>query len=75
MPTLEDRENDHGIALAVVVTDPGTAWHHVRDEHPERWAELCEARRKMNANPFIGGSPRKVNGTFLRTGEDVGELP
>ena len=29
----------------------------------------------MNANPFIGGlgSPRKVDGSFLLPGEDVGD--
>jgi len=64
--TTETRED--GCATYVVVTDPGTAWAHTRDEHPERWAELCDARRKMNANPFIGCMPRKVDGTFLRAG-------
>lgn len=76
MPTTEERTlyGDARFAIAVVVTDPGTVHRHVRDEHPEKWAELCEAQRKMNANPFIGGSPRKVDGTFLRAGEDVGTI-
>ena len=70
--TTETRHDD--FASYVVVTDPGTAWAHLRDQHPGIWAELCEARRKMNANPFIGGSPRKVDGTFLRAGEDVADI-
>lgn len=77
MPTTEERFLDDGMvfAIALSVTDPGTAHHHVRDEHPEKWAELCEMQRRVNANPNIGGSPRKVDGTFLRAGEDVGDLP
>ena len=47
----------------------------VRKAAPEKWAELCDMQRKVNANPFIGGSPRKVDGTFLRAGEDVGDTP
>ena len=62
------------LASAVVVTDPGTAHAHVRDEHPEKWAELCEMQRRMNESGRYG-MPRKVSGTFLRAGEDVGDLP
>lgn len=73
MPRTENREDE--FAIYVVVTDPGT-WHaHHRDAHPESWAQACEMQRKMNANPYIGGMPRKVNGTFLRAGQDVGDLP
>lgn len=70
--TTETRQDE--FASYVVVTDPGTAWVHIRDEHPERWAEMREARRKMNANPFIGCMPRKVDGTFLLAGEDVCDI-
>lgn len=70
--TTETRHDD--MASYVVVTDPGTAWAHLRDQHPDIWAEMCEARRKMNANPFIGGMARKVDGTFLRAGEDVADI-
>lgn len=73
MPSHEKREND--FASYVVVTDPGTFHDHLRDAHPDYWAEACERQRKFNANPFIGSMPRKVNGTFLRAGEDVGDLP
>ena len=72
MPTTAKVETD--MTIAVVVTDPGTFHEHLRDVHPEQWAESCEARRKMNANPFFGGMPRKVDGTFLRAGEDVGDI-
>lgn len=72
MPATAEVET--GMTFAVVVTDPGTFYAHVRDEHPERWEQSCEARRRMNANPFIGGMPRKVDGTFLRPGEDVGDI-
>lgn len=72
-PCTETREDD--FASYVVVVDPGNSWHHVRDAHPDIWAQMCEARQKMNANPYIGGMPRKVNGTFLGPGEDVGDLP
>lgn len=71
-PVMETREDD--FCTYVVVTDPGTSWAHLRDQHPEVWAQMCEARRKMNANPFIGGMPRKVDGTFLRAGEDVADI-
>jgi len=69
---METRED--GMASYVVITDPGTAWAHVRDQHPGVWAQMCEARRKMNASPFIGGMARKVDGTFLRAGEDVADI-
>jgi hypothetical protein len=72
MPVTETAEADG--MLAVVVTDPGTAWAHVRDAHPEEFTRMCEARRKMNANEFIGAMPRKVDGTFLRPGEDVADI-
>lgn len=72
MPTTETAETD--MAIALVVTDPGTFSQHFRDEHPEQWASSCEARRKMNANPVMPGMPRKVDGTFLRPGEDVGDI-
>jgi len=72
MPSHGERQDDS--AFYVVVTDPGTFHRHLRDAHPEEWARVCEMQRKVNANPFIGGMPRKVNGTFLRAGEDVGDL-
>lgn len=75
LPTLEERELDGGMVHAVVVTDPGNVSRHLRDEHPAMWARMCEQQRRMNANPFIGGMPRKVDGTFLRPGEDVGDTP
>lgn len=71
-PTMETRQDD--FASYVVVADPGTSWEHLRDHHPDIWAQMCEARRKMNGNPFIGGMPRKVDGTFLRAGEDVADI-
>lgn len=76
MPRSEQQHIDQGAvqAIAVIVTDPGTAHAHIRDVHPERWAELCEMQRQVNANPYIGGMPRRVDGTFLRPGEDVGNL-
>jgi hypothetical protein len=76
LPVHEQREIDGGIAIALVVTDPGTVHRHIRDAHPERWAELCEFQRKWNASPVPGFHlPRKVDGTLLRTGEDVGDTP
>lgn len=71
-PVMETRED--GMASCVVVADPGTSWAHLRDEHPGIFAEMCEARRKMNANPYIGGMPRRVDGCFLRDGEDVSDI-
>ncbi len=71
-PTLETRQDD--FVSYVVVTDPGTAWAHLRDQHPDVWAEMCEARRKMNANPYIGILNRKVDGTIMRSGEDVSDI-
>jgi hypothetical protein len=62
------------MASYVIVTDPGTFHQHARDDHPGIWADLCDARRKMNANPYIGCMPRKVDGTFLRAGEDVSDI-
>jgi hypothetical protein len=70
LPVTETREND--MCTAVVVTDPGTVHRHIRDEHPERWQEICEARQKMNASPFIFGMPRRADGCFLEDGQDVG---
>jgi hypothetical protein len=74
MAASERRDLDGAVVAAVVVTDPGTFHAHVRDVHPDRWAHLVELRRKMNGNPFIGGSPRRVDGVLLRPGEDVGNL-
>jgi hypothetical protein len=73
MPRTENREFDGGMVFAVVVTHPGTFHAHVRDAHPEQWARSCEMTRRMNANPYIGILPRKVNGTIMRPGEDVGD--
>lgn len=74
LPEHERREFDGGMVLALVVTNPGTIHRHIRDEHPERWAEMCERQRKWNANPMPGFHlPRKVDGTLLRLGEDVGD--
>ena len=73
-PTHERREIDGGMVLVLVVTDPGTMHRHIRDEHPERWTELCEFQRKWNANPMPGfHMPRKVDGTLLLDGQDVGD--
>lgn len=76
MPTREQRHIDDGAtqAIAVVVTDPGTAHAHIRDAHPELWAQLCEQQRQLNASPYMPGMPRRVDGAFLRPGEDVGNL-
>jgi hypothetical protein len=73
LPVNERRELDGGVATAMVVTDPGTVHRHLRDEHPVRWAELCDFQRKWNASGLA--MPRKVDGTFLRAGEDVGDTP
>jgi len=73
MPVTEQRED--GICIAMVVTDPGTVHRHIRDEHPDLWSDLCDARRKLNANPFLGGMPRRVDGCFLQHGQDVGYTP
>jgi hypothetical protein len=72
MPQLETVVTD--LAVTMVQTDPGTAFQHLRDAHPEHWAEACERQRLVNANPYIGGMPRKVDGTFLRPGENVGDV-
>ena len=68
----ENLETD--MAFAVVVTDPGTYWQHVRDQHPADFAEVCEMRRRMNANPNVGILDRKVDGTILERGEDVADI-
>jgi hypothetical protein len=69
--TTETRQDD--FASYVVVTDPGTVHSHIRDEHPERWQEMCDFQRKWNA---LGrGMPRRVDGCFLAAGEDVGYTP
>ena len=74
MPTHEQQEINDGMVLALVITDPGTMHRHIRDEHPERWAEMCEFQWKWNANPLPGfHMPRKVDGTLLLAGEDVGD--
>lgn len=70
----EHRDIGGDAIMAIVITDPGTAWPHIRDAHPDWWAQLVRARRAMNENPFIGGSKRRVDGVFLRPGEDVGNL-
>jgi len=71
MPVTERREDD--MCTAMVVVDPGTVHRHIRDEHPERWAEMCDFQRKWNA---LGRAmPRRVDGCFLRDGEDVGYTP
>ena len=72
MPATETVVTD--MACAVVVTDPGNVHSHIRDRHPEAWAAACEARRKLNANPFIALMPRKVDGTLMRAGEDVSDI-
>ena len=74
MPRTEEREFADGMISAVVVTDPGTFHTHLRDAHPDFWAESCELQRAFNANRFIGAMPRKVDGTFLRPGEDVSDI-
>lgn len=72
LPSHEERQDD--FAFYVVVTDPGTFHYHLRDAHPDFWAWSCEHRRWMNQSGRFG-MPRKVSGTFLRAGEDVGDLP
>ena len=70
-PTTELREYD--TCTAMVVTDPGMMHRHFRDEHPERWQELCDFQRKRNA---LGRAmPRRVDGCFLEDGQDVGYTP
>jgi len=71
LPSSARAEADGGMVTAVVITDRGTFLSHLRDKHPERFAELAELRRDVNANPFIGGMPRKAGGSFMFTGEDV----
>jgi hypothetical protein len=56
----------------VTVGDPGTIYTHLRDAHPEKWAELLQLQRAVNAR--IDPVPRKVDGTLLRPGEDVGDI-
>jgi hypothetical protein len=54
------------------VGDPGTMYTHLRDAHPERWTEALQAQRVVNA--YIDPVPRKIDGTLLRPGEDVGDI-
>lgn len=56
----------------VTVGDPGTIYTHLRDAHPERWTEALQAQRVVNA--YIDPVPRKIDGTLLRPGEDVGDI-
>jgi hypothetical protein len=56
----------------VTVGDPGTIYAHLRDAHPERWTEALQAQRVVNA--YIDPVPRKIDGTLLRPGEDVGDI-
>jgi hypothetical protein len=56
----------------VTVGNPGTMYTHLRDAHPERWAEALQAQRVVNA--YIDPVPRKIDGTLLRPGEDVGDI-
>lgn len=62
--------------IAHVVADQGTFFAHIRDEHPEEWVQACVRRRRSNA--AIGGSlgamPRKVGGSLLLPGENVGDI-
>ena len=67
-PTTEAREMD-GL-MVVVTTDPGNAAEHLRTAHPERWRELCDQQRRMNAGGRYG-MPRRMDGSFLPPGEDV----
>jgi hypothetical protein len=71
LPTTATLDQD--ACTAVVVVDRGTVSAHVRDAHPERWASMCDARRKMNVSDRYG-MPRKVDGTFLLDGEDVADV-
>jgi hypothetical protein len=57
---------------SVRVGDPGTLYTHLREAHPDRWAEICQAQRAVNA--LIDPVPRKIDGTLLLPGEDVGDL-
>jgi hypothetical protein len=57
---------------AVSLTVRGSVWGHVRDVHPDRWAWLL--RRQERANSIGLGMPRKVDGSFLLPGQDVGDL-
>jgi hypothetical protein len=54
------------------VIDPGNLYIHLREAHPERWAEVCQAQRAVNA--LIDPVPRKIDGTLLLPGEDVGDI-
>jgi hypothetical protein len=60
----------------VVVTEAGSMWPHVRDAHPERFELACGHRRRMNAQfaEVMGAAPRKIDGTLLLEGEDVGDV-
>jgi hypothetical protein len=74
LPTSEIR--DGGDVLYAVITDGGTFYPHLRDAHPAHWAEACDRARQANrtVRQFIGGHPRKVNGAFMVSGEDVGDI-
>lgn len=70
------RTIETGAALVVVVDPPDTFHPHLRDAHPAEFAEAAERRAKLNATlgQMMGAMPRKVDGTFLRAGEDVGDI-
>jgi hypothetical protein len=63
---------DEGTVTAVVMTDLGTWWPHLRDTHPAAFAEACERRRRANAT--VAYMPRNIAGAFLHAGKDVGDL-
>lgn len=56
----------------VTIGDPGTIYSHLREAHPDRWAEALQAQRVVNA--YIDPVPRKIDGTLLLPGEDVGDI-
>lgn len=76
-PVFEDR--DDGMTFAVVMTDPGTRWAHIVDEHPAEFERVARLRERTNHGPApwgypVYGMPRKVDGTFLRAGENVRDI-
>lgn len=72
----EHRIVNDGTIVMAVVDPPGTFWPHLRDAHPGAFAEAVERRERLNATlaAIIGAMPRKVDGTFLRPGEAVGDV-
>jgi hypothetical protein len=74
LPTSERYEDE--LVIAMVQTSVGTWFPHVRDEHPEEWAQACASRASLNRvlGERMGALPRNVAGTFLHAGQAVGDL-